>query len=99
MRPRLRHPRSDGTTHLLFDPVEFLERLAVLVPRPRIDLVLYHGVLAPRAGWRQLVIHFGNGGVSDGHSSGPPVSRMLERECPPNPGDSKPQKQAESVTP
>jgi hypothetical protein len=27
---RLRHPWSDGTTHLVFDPVELLERLAVL---------------------------------------------------------------------
>ncbi len=27
---QLRHPWSDGTTHLLFDPVELLERLAVL---------------------------------------------------------------------
>lgn len=27
-------------THLKVDPVEFLERLAVLTPRPRINLVL-----------------------------------------------------------
>jgi len=39
----------DGTTHLLFTPVELLERLAALTPRPRINLVLYHGILAPRA--------------------------------------------------
>jgi hypothetical protein len=42
---QLRHPWSDGTTHLLFDPLELLERLAVLIPRPRINLILYHGVL------------------------------------------------------
>jgi hypothetical protein len=29
-----------GRTHLLFDPVEFLGRLAVLVPRPRVNLIL-----------------------------------------------------------
>jgi hypothetical protein len=58
---RLRHAWSDGTTNLLFDPVELLERLAVLVPRPRINLVLYHGVLAPRAGWRRSVVTFGEG--------------------------------------
>lgn len=29
----------------MFDPVEFLERLAVLVPRPRVNLILYYGVL------------------------------------------------------
>jgi hypothetical protein len=34
----LRHPWSDGTTHLLFGPLELLERLAVLIPRPRVNL-------------------------------------------------------------
>ena len=28
---------SDGTTHLLFEPVELLEKLAALTPRPRIN--------------------------------------------------------------
>jgi len=45
----LAHPWSDGTRALVFDPVEFLEKLAVLIPKPRINLVVYHGILAPRA--------------------------------------------------
>jgi hypothetical protein len=53
---QLRHRWADGTTHVVFDPVEFLGRLAVLVPRPRVNLVLYHGVLAPRAAWRAAVV-------------------------------------------
>ena len=53
---QLRHQWADGTTHVVFDPVEFLGRLAVLVPRPRINLILYHGVLAPRAAWRSAVV-------------------------------------------
>ena len=52
----LRRRWADGTTQLVFDPVEFLERLAALVPRPRINLVLYYGVLAPRAAWREAVV-------------------------------------------
>ena len=59
VRLELRRPWSNGTTHLLFDPVELLERLAALTPRPRIHLILYHGVLAPRAAWRALVVQFG----------------------------------------
>ena len=43
----LRHRWTDGTTHLRFDPLELLERLAVLTPRPRVNLILYYGVLAP----------------------------------------------------
>ena len=41
----LRRRWTDGTTHLVFDPVELLERLAALTPRPRINMILYH---APR---------------------------------------------------
>ena len=56
VRLELKHAWSDGTTHLLFDPVELLERLAVITPRPWINLILYHGVLAPRAAWRADVV-------------------------------------------
>ena len=35
-----------------------LERLAVLTPRPRVNLILYRGVLAPRAAWRAEVVAY-----------------------------------------
>ena len=53
---QLRHAWADGTTHVSFTPTAFLERLAVLVPRPHVNLLLYHGVLAPRAAWRVEVV-------------------------------------------
>jgi len=56
VRLALRQPWANGTTHLLFDPVEFLGRLAVLVPRPRVNLILYYGVLGARAVWRSEVV-------------------------------------------
>jgi hypothetical protein len=59
----LRHPWADGTTHLAFEPTALLERLAVLVPRPRINLLLYYGVLAPRAAWRAEVVGRAGAGV------------------------------------
>ena len=52
----LRRRWTDGTTHLVFDPVELLERLAALTPRPRVNLILYHGLLAPRAAWRKGIV-------------------------------------------
>ena len=52
----LRRAWSDGTTALLFDPHELMEKLAALVPIPRANLVRYHGVLAPAANWRRYVI-------------------------------------------
>ena len=36
-----------------------LEKLAAITPRPRINLVFYHGVLAPHAGWRARVVAYG----------------------------------------
>ena len=58
VRLELKRPWSDGTTYLLFEPVEFLEKLAALTPRPEINLVLYHGVLAPHARWRAKVVAY-----------------------------------------
>jgi putative transposase len=51
----LRHQSADGTTRLAFDPLELLERLAALTPRPRINLVLYYGVLGARSAWRARI--------------------------------------------
>ena len=52
----LKRAWADGTTHLLFTPLEFLEKLAALTPRPRINLILYHGMLAPHARWRNRIV-------------------------------------------
>jgi hypothetical protein len=38
----LKTPWSGGTTHLEMTPVGFLERLAALVPRPRLHLIRFH---------------------------------------------------------
>ena len=52
----LKTPWSDGTTHLLLSPEELIEKLAALVPPPRLNLVRYHGVLAPHAADRSLIV-------------------------------------------
>src|SRR5437867_758446 len=49
----------DGTRELVFEPLEFLERLAAMTPRPETNLLICHGVLAPRARWRARVIVHG----------------------------------------
>jgi hypothetical protein len=46
---QLKRPYRDGTTHIVMSPLEFLQRLAALVPRPRLHLIRLHGVLAPHA--------------------------------------------------
>jgi hypothetical protein len=49
----------DGTRELVFEPLEFLERLAAITPRPETNLLICHGVLAPRARWRRRVVAYG----------------------------------------
>ena len=50
---KLKTPWRDGTTHLVLSPLEFMQRLAALVPRPRLHLIRFHGVLAPNASGEQ----------------------------------------------
>ena len=56
---RLKAEWSDGTSHLVFTPSEFLEKLTAILPRPRINLLIYHGVLAPNAPLRAQVVAYG----------------------------------------
>ena len=41
------------------DPSSWEEKLAAIIPRPRINLVLYHGVLASHACWRWQAVSYG----------------------------------------
>ncbi|MDQ3829657.1 MAG: transposase [Candidatus Tectomicrobia bacterium] len=52
----LKTPYRDGTTPIVMSPLEFMQRLAALVPRPRLHLIRFHGVLAPNAKLRPQVI-------------------------------------------
>ena len=51
----LKTPYRDGTTQVAFEPVDFIARLAALVPTARVNLTRFHGVLAPNRRWRGLV--------------------------------------------
>jgi pyruvate/2-oxoglutarate dehydrogenase complex dihydrolipoamide acyltransferase (E2) component len=51
----LKTPYRDGTTHVIFEPLDFIARLAALVPKPRINLTRFHGVFAPNSQYRARV--------------------------------------------
>ncbi|MGH8095642.1 MAG: transposase [Chthoniobacterales bacterium] len=53
---RFKRPWRDGTTHIVMDPLELLEKLSALVPAPRAHLTRYAGVFAPAAKWRPLIV-------------------------------------------
>ena len=67
---KLKTPWRDGTTHLVLSPLEFMQRLAALVPRPRLHLIRFHGVLAPNAKLRALVV-----------PQGPPAQAQVATEA------------------
>jgi hypothetical protein len=48
-------PGPDGRTQLILSPLELIERLAALVPPPRMHRHRYYGVLAPNAPLRAAV--------------------------------------------
>jgi hypothetical protein len=52
----LTKPWSDGTTGIKLSPLELLEKLAALVPLPRVHLVRDAGCLAPHSQLRGAII-------------------------------------------
>jgi len=53
---KLKTPWDDGTTHLVFTPTELIEKLAAIIPPPRFHQLRYHGILAPNAKFRSMVV-------------------------------------------
>ena len=51
----LKTPYKNGTTHVLFEPLDFIARLSALVPKPRFHLTRFHGVFAPNSKHRATV--------------------------------------------
>ena len=56
VRYALKTPYRDGTTHVVFEPLDFLSRLAALVPSPRVNLTRFPGVFAPHHALRRAVV-------------------------------------------
>jgi hypothetical protein len=56
VRYELKTPYRDGTTHVIFEPLDFIGKLAALVPPPRANLTRFHGVFAPNSRYRSRVV-------------------------------------------
>ena len=55
VRYELKTPWHNGTTHVIFEPLDFISRLVALVPKPRVNLTRFHGVFAPNSKYRSMV--------------------------------------------
>ena len=53
---RMKRADADGSTQLVLTPLELTRRLAALVPPPRVHLLHFAGVFAPRAKLRRHVV-------------------------------------------
>ena len=80
---KLKTAWRDGTTHLVMSPLAFMQRLAALMPRPRLHLIRFHGVLAPNAKLR------GDGGATRAPAARPThaARRVRGDLCAPPPGE------------
>ena len=67
VRISLQKAYRDGTTAVELAPLAFMARLAAIIPAPRLHIVRYHGVLAPRSRLRPQIVP---GRRRDGDSAG-----------------------------
>ena len=52
------HPCARGISasmHVIFEPLDFISRLASLIPKPRVNLTRFHGIFAPNSKYRAQV--------------------------------------------
>jgi hypothetical protein len=57
---RLPKPSHTGQTFIQLEPLEFIERIAALIPLPRKHRHHYHGIFAPNAPQRGLIVASAN---------------------------------------
>ncbi len=55
VRYQLKTPYRDGTTHVIFEPMGIIARLAALLPKMRVNLARFHGVFELNSKHRALV--------------------------------------------
>ena len=75
VRYELKTPYRDGTTHVIFEPLDFIARLAALVPKPRVNLTRFHGVFAPNSQHRAAITPAGRGKGRKPRTSDEPIDR------------------------
>ena len=67
----LKTPYRDGTTHIVLEPLDFIARLAALVPPPRGHLTRFHGVFAAHAALRAAITLGGRGAGAQKRAAAP----------------------------
>jgi hypothetical protein len=79
VRCALKTPYRDGTTHVIFEPEDFIARLVALVPKPRAHLTRYHGVFAPASPERARIVPGARAAASRARERGEPSASDRQR--------------------
>jgi putative transposase/transposase-like zinc-binding protein len=74
---RFKRAWRDGTTHIVLDPLEMIEKLAALIPAPHAHLVRYAGILAPASKWRPRIVP----AAPEVEGAAVPETRTSSNEC------------------
>ena len=77
IRYQLKTPYRDGTTHVIFEPLDIIARLAAPIPKPRVNLTRFHVVFAPNSKHRALVTK-----AARGKGATPKVSDEEQEKTP-----------------
>ena len=72
-----------ASMHIIFEPLDFIAKLASLVPKPRVNLTRFHGVFAPNSKHRILVTpaRRGKGGQKVSGQDKTPDERRTAMTC------------------
>ena len=81
MRYELKTPWRNGTTHVIFEPLDFISRLVALVPRPRVNLTRFHGVFAPNSQYRSKITPARRGNRKKYHAVNEPDQTPAEKRA------------------
>jgi hypothetical protein len=71
-----KRPFRDGSTHVVLEPLDFIARLAALVPRPRLNLTRFHGVFAPNCKQPARIVPHRPRGTADNDRPTAPMNWM-----------------------
>ena len=74
VRLALRRPSATGRTSIVFEPVDFLRRLAAAIPRPRQNLIRFHGCFAANHKRRPEVVALSPGAKRRRTPDGQPIT-------------------------
>ncbi|MCP4202270.1 MAG: hypothetical protein GY769_10070 [bacterium] len=82
IRYQYKRPAPNGKHETECEPVEFLAKLAALIPPPRKHLTRYHGVFAPNHAWRNRIVPTVSSATASASSEEPAAVPEAEKRVP-----------------